>query len=280
LLQVTLPGYLKAGMETKAQLLSEKGLSISAKSWFVVVFIGQMLFAYYILMLYWRSAMAGNFEKWNSATPHFYIKGDIVGNIIFGLHVVVAAIITILGPLQLISKIRNYAPRFHRISGRIYIFSAFLISLAGLYLSWIKGSVGGLLGSIFISINASIIIVCAFFTIKNAMKRNISCHNQWAVHLFLGMSGVWLFRVFLMLWLAIFKAPVGFDPDTFTGPFLNALSVFVYIFPQVVVAFYFSAKRSQQPLPKWVFATLLFIITIATAVGIAAATMGMWLPRL
>lgn len=255
-------------------------MRLAVRSWFVVVFAGQMIFAYYILMLYWKSAMVGNLEKWNTATPHFYIKGDIIGNVVFGLHVAIAAIITILGPMQLIPKIRSYAPKFHRVSGRVYVFSAFIISIAGLYLTWIKGSVGGLVGSIVISINAAIIIVSAWFTIKNAIRRNISLHNQWAVHLFLGMSGVWLFRVFLMLWLAIFKAPVGFDPDTFTGPFLNALSVFVYIFPQVIVIFYFRAKRSGEPGLKWAFSALLFLITLGIGMGATAATMGMWLPRI
>jgi hypothetical protein len=280
IVSVRFAGLPDNNMKTPTHPLATRVLGIAARSWFVVVFIGQMIFAYYILMLYWRSAMVGNFEKWNSASPHFYIKGDIVGNLIFGLHVAIAAIITLLGPIQLISTIRSYAPRFHRISGRIYIFSAFIIAMAGLYLTWIKGSVGGLVGSIVISINASIIFVCAFFTIKNAIQRNIGKHNQWAVHLFLGMSGVWLFRVFLMLWLAIFKGPVGFDPKTFTGPFLNALSVFVYVFPQVIVAFYFQAKRSDKSLLKWTFAILLFLITIGIAIGTAVATMGLWLPRI
>lgn len=251
-----------------------------AQSWFVVVFLGQMIFAYYILMLYWKSAALGNLEKWNTATPHFYIKGDVIGNTIFGLHVALAAIITILGALQLIPQMRRYAPKFHRVSGRIYITSAFIISLTGLYLTWVKGSVGGFSGSVVITMNALIIMLCAFFTIRNAIQRNLAVHQQWAVHLFLAMSGVWLFRVFLMLWLLIHQAPVGFDPETFTGPFLDALGVFVYVFPQVIVALYFRAKKSGNPLSKWLFSIVLFLITLGTAVGVFAATMGLWLPRL
>ncbi len=266
-------------MKKQSQIVAERAMSLTVHSWFVLVFAGQMIFAYYILMLYWKSAMAGNLEKWNTATPHFYVPGDILGNMVFGLHVALAAIITIFGPMQLISKVRSYAPKFHRVTGRVYIFSAFIISLAGLYLTWIKGSVGGLVGSVVISINALIVMVCAFFTIKNAIRRNISSHNRWAVHLFLAVSGVWLFRVFLMLWLAIFKAPVGFDPKTFTGPFLNVLSVLVYVFPQVLVVFYFHVKQSRAPAPKWLFTILLFVITLGMALGIVAATLGLWLPR-
>ncbi len=267
-------------MAKKYSVLVTRIMDSIVKVWFLAVWIGQMLFAYYILMLYWKSTMLGNFEKWNTATPNFYIKGDLVGNTIFGLHVALAAIITILGPMQLISQLRRYAPIFHRVSGRIYIFSAFIISIAGLYLTWVKGSVGGPVGSVVISMNALIILGCAFLTIKNALLRNIDNHQRWAVHLFLAISGVWLFRVFLMLWLAIFKAPVGFDPETFTGPFLNALSVFVYVFPQLVVFFYFQAKKSRTPLIKAVFSILLLFITIGIVIGTVAATLGMWLPRL
>lgn len=264
----------------KNLIISTRVTNITVKFWFVAVFLGQMVFAYYVFMLYWKSAALGNFEKWNTATPHFYIKGDVLGNTIFGLHVMLAAIITIFGPLQLIKEVRINAPKFHRISGRVYIFSAFIISIAGLYLTWIKGSVGGIVGSYIISINALIIILCAFFSIKHAIHRNIPIHNKWAVHLFLAMSGVWLFRVFLMLWLAIHRAPVGFDPETFTGPFLNALGVFVYIFPQLAVWFYFYVMGSKNTFLKWAFSSLLFLITLGIGIGTFAATKGMWLPRL
>lgn len=269
-----------SAMKKQSQTVAIHFFRNITRFWFVVTYFGQLFFAYYILMLYWRSTALGHFEKWNTANPHFYIKGDITGNLIFGLHVALAAVITILGPLQLVTEIKNRVPRLHRISGRIYIFSAFLISIAGLYLTWVKGSVGGLFSAIGITINALIIIVSAYFTIRYAMQRNIKLHNQWAVHLLLAMSGVWLFRVFFMLWMIIHRAPVGFDPGTFTGPFLNALAIFVYILPQAIVALYFKAKFSGSPYKKWAFSLLLLLITIGIAIGSLGAIRGMWLPRI
>lgn len=266
-------------MTPKPQTAAIQVFKNVTRFWFVVTYVGQLIFAYYILMLYWKSAALGHLEKWNTAN-HFYIKDDIVGNLIFGLHVALAAVITILGPLQLIPGIRAKVPRLHRISGRIYIYSAFLISAAGLYLTWVRGAVGGLFSAIGISINGLLIIICAFFAIKYARQRNIRLHNQWAVHLLLAMSGVWLFRVFFMLWMVIHRAPVGFDPETFTGPFLNALAVFVYILPQAVVALYFKAKFSGAAGKKWAFSVLLLVITLSIAVGTFGAINGMWLPRI
>jgi hypothetical protein len=94
------------------------------------------------------------------------------------------------------------------------------------------------------------------------------------------MNGVWLFRVFFMFWMVINKGrPVGFDPDTFSGPALSVLGVLVYIFPQAVVAYYFQAKSSISRVNKLVFSVFISFITIAMTIGIITAIQGMWLPR-
>jgi hypothetical protein len=112
------------------------------------------------------------------------------------------------------------------------------------------------------------------------VQRKLSTHQQWAIRLFLAISGVWFFRVILMLWLVIHQAPVGFDPETFTGPFLNFLYVFVYILPQIFAEIYFRAKASTNARFKFSMALFLVVMTMGISVGIFAATLGMWLPVL
>lgn len=255
-------------------------LNNSVNIWFTIVILGQFIFALYILGLYGVNGIAGDFEKWNTATPHGYEKKDLYGNLFFGIHMLLAAIITIGGPIQLIKKIRNRFPKFHRINGRIYISSAFLISFAGLYLTWIRGSVGGLTGAIFITINGILIFICAFFTVKKAMAYKLKEHRKWAIRLFLAMSGVWFFRVFLMLWLAINKGPVGFDMKTFEGPALNILYTLCYIVPVMAIELYFRTKDSNNSKAKWALSTFVLVLSCCIAVGSFAATMGMWLPRI
>ncbi len=256
---------------------STKVLSRAVKFWFVIVLIGQVIFALYVFGLYGLSTINGEFEKWNTTAPHGYEADDLIGTIIFGVHVMLAGIITIGGPLQLMPQVRNRWPRLHRVNGRLYILAAFVISFAGLYLSWVKGSVGGLVGSIFITINAILILISAYYTITHAMRRTLDQHRRWAIRLFLCMSGVWLFRVLLMLWFAIFQGPYGFDPEAFEGPALNFLYICSYILPIIVVQWYFFAQesgRSQQLL----FASFLTVVTLGIAVGSIMATIGMWLP--
>jgi hypothetical protein len=259
--------------------MERKFFTITTKIWFILVFMGQLIFAYYILMLYWKSAIHGNYQKWNTAS-HNYINGDTIGNLVFGLHVAFAAIITIIGPLQFIPATRRAVPKLHRVCGRIYIFSAFLMAIGGLYMSWGRSITGGTTAAVIISANAIIVLVSAYFTIVNAIKRKIEVHQQWAIRLFVAVSGVWFFRVFFMLWVFIFKAPVGFDPVTFTGPFLVVLSISVYVFPQLFVQFYFAAKKTNKPSILWIFNFLLTLITIGTAIGIIIATLGLWIPRI
>lgn len=265
---------------TNSKITSPKLLKNSVNIWFAVVVIGQLLFALYILGLYGVSGLAGDFERWNKASPHGYVSKDIWGNVFFGVHMLLAAIITLGGPLQLMKKVRTKFPKFHRINGRIYIFSAFLISIAGLYLSWVRGSVGGLVGALFITANATIIMICAFYTVKFAMAKKLKVHRKWAMRLFLAMSGVWFFRVFLMLWLTIHQAPVGFDVESFEGPALNMLYTFSYILPVIFLEFYFRARANKPSKKNWGLSAFVWVLTACIAVGTFSATMGMWLPRL
>ena len=254
-------------------------LKVSTHILFVIIFIGQFVFALYILGLYGVSGIAGDFERWNTAAPHGYVKKDAIGNIFFGIHIALAAIITIGGPLQLIKKLRNKFRKIHKVVGRIYITSAFIISLAGFYLVWVRGSVGGLVGSIFISINGILIFICAYIALKKAVKKQFIEHQKWAIRLFLAMSGVWFFRVLLMLWLTIHNGPVGFNPVTFQGPALIFLYIMSYIFPVLVAEYYFR-KSKKSSFEKIKLAIFILIITVGVFVGTFSATMGLWLPRL
>ena len=76
------------------------------------------------------------------------------------------------------------------------------------------------------------------------------------------------------------SSPVGFDPENFTGPFLTILGLLVYIFPQVFFWGYFRARKSQSAGMKLQFSLLLLAVAAGMAVGIFAATMRMWLPKI
>ena len=113
------------------QAVAAKTLQWAVRSWFAIFFVGQAIFASYIILHYWWSAAQGRMERWNEATPHLYIEGAGFHNAVFALHIGIAALISLLGPLQLLPALRQYVPRFHRLSGRFYIFFAFAIGIDG-----------------------------------------------------------------------------------------------------------------------------------------------------
>lgn len=256
-------------------------LKLSAAGWFLVTVLGQLIFAIYIYGFYGRAALNGNFQAWNKVLPHGYIPGDTLGNMVISVHLFFAAAITLAGATQLTPQLRAYAPRLHRWTGRGYLGAAVLMSVSGLIMVWTRGAVGDLSQHIAISLNALMILVSAGLALRYAMTRRIDLHRRWALRLFLAVSGVWFFRIGLMLWIVLNQGPAGFDPKTFTGPFLSALAFGVYVLvPWTLLELYFRAQTTRKAIAQFAMAGGLTTISLLMMSGVAAATMLMWLPRL
>lgn len=108
------------------------------------------------------------------------------------------------------------------------------------------------------------------------MNFQLAEHRRWAIRLFLAVSGVWFFKVLLMLWLTIHQAPVGFNPDTFQGPALNMLYVLSYLFPIISAEYYFRATEKSKT-SQLLTGVFILIITLGLLIGTFSATMGLWL---
>lgn len=93
-----------------AQDLAGVVLRSAAGCWFFVTVIGQWLFVYYIVALYYASTLSGHFED----SKRGYTPGDPAGNLAFASHVVLAAVVAFGGLLQLIPQLRDCAIAVHR----------------------------------------------------------------------------------------------------------------------------------------------------------------------
>lgn len=260
--------------------IAGRALGAAAVFWFVVVVLGQLIFVGYIAGFYGRAALRGDFDAWNKVLPHGYVPGDTFGNAVLGAHLAFAIVITLGGALQLTPAIRRIAPRFHRWNGRVYLFSALLMSVGGFVMGLTRTTVGGLAQHIALDINAALILVFAALALRHAMARRFDAHRRWALRLFLAVSGVWFFRVGLMAWLLANQKPVGFDPVTFSGPFLIILAFAQYLLPLAVLELYFRARASTAAGPRLAMAAGLSLLTLVIAAGIVGASLMMWLPRL
>jgi hypothetical protein len=255
-------------------------LASAVKFWFLVTVTGQLIFALYIAALYGGATVRGDFEGWNKVMPHGHVAGDTAGNIAIGVHLLLALAIMLSGALQLVPQVRALAPALHRWNGRVYLGGAVVAGLTGLYMVWFRGTVGDVVQHIGTSVNALLILLFSGMALRLALKRDFPAHGRWALRLFLAVGGVWFFRVGLMFWLAVNGGPAGFDPQTFTGPFLSFLAYAQYLLPLAVLELYLRCRMRGGAAAQIVMAATLTGLTLAMSVGIAVATMGMWLPHM
>jgi len=254
-------------------------LKAASAAWLLVVIVGQLIFAAYVVRLYGTAAMAGQMERWNQVTPRAWLPDGTAGNIVFGSHVLFTVVVVVGGIVQLTPWLRRHAPALHRWNGRVYIVAAIALALGGTAMILTRGTVGSVWQQAATVINGAVILLCAGMAWQHARARRLAQHRRWALRLFLCVSGVFFFRIGLMAWLMAFRAPVGFDPKTFSGPFLTALAFAQFILPLLVLQLVFHAEATPKANVRVATVAVLIVVTALTAMGIVGATLSLWLPR-
>jgi uncharacterized membrane protein len=257
-----------------ANQLPEKVLDGAAKFWFFVATIGIWVFGLFVLIHFGGAAITGNIEKFNTG------DGSMLATLSILIHVVLASIVILAGPLQLIPIVRARFPRFHRWNGRVFVSVSLVVSLAGFVMLWTRDSIpGGKAMMIALNGLVFLVILSCWNTVKNARARQLVEHRKWALRLFLVVNAGWFFRVGLVAWSMVL-GPVGFNPETFEGPFIQVMAFAQYMIPLAVLEMYFRAQNSQSGMKKSLFAGFLVLSTLVMAAGIFGAAMGMWLPHI
>ena len=252
-------------------------LKATTRLLFGVAIGGQLLFLIYIISFYGATVMERTYEKWNEVMHNGFIAGDVVGNFFLVLHIFLAAIITLGGPLQFIPQLRTHFPSFHKRNGRIYILTAFLISIAGLYMVHTRGVIGGNLMALGNTINASLIMIFSVLTWRTAIKKEFIKHRRWALRTFLVVSGVWFFRVGFGLWIFLNGGSAPGSTEQLTGPFDQFLAIARALLPLAMLELYFFAKKNTGKLGKFIMAGSLVVLTILLGAGIFMAAMIFWI---
>ncbi len=258
--------------------IADETLEATARSWFYVAISGQVMQAAYVTWFYGGAALQGRVDAWDRILSRGYVRGDAAGNLAVIVHLLAAVILVIGGAMQFIPAIRDRAPRLHRWTGRIYLVTAVAASLAGLYMTWIRGTRGDVSQHVGGSLNAFLIMLFAFLALRTAIDRRFVAHRRWVLRLFMVVSGSWFYRVGLFLWIVVNEGPVGFDLETFRGPALTFLSFANSLIPLAVLELYLYVRTRAAARGRLAMAAALFILTVAMGIGICAATMGMWLP--
>ncbi|WP_447765013.1 DUF2306 domain-containing protein [Sphingopyxis panaciterrae] len=252
-------------------------LGRSAVFCYLTIAAGQLLFTAFILLYYYPSALSGDFAAWNNKPLiKGFVAGDTAGNLFFAVHVLMAAVITLGGLVQLVPAIRGRRPAIHRWNGRVYLLSALALALGGLWMTWGRGTWLNYIGAIGITLDALLILAFAALAWRAARERRFVDHRRWAIRLFAVASAVWFMRVGYMAWgLATGGAGIGKAMD---GPFDLFLAFANSLLPLAIAELYLRAGAHGTAAAKKGVAALLGLCGLVILAGSAGAWMVMWGP--
>ncbi|NMP32784.1 DUF2306 domain-containing protein [Thalassotalea sp. M1531] len=264
--------FAKQSLTNKS--LANKSLKYTTTFWFVTTLIGQWFFFYYIMGFYGVSVINDNMEYWNVVFERFgvtpYREGDSSGNIVFAAHAIGAGIVAFGGALQLIPKIRNNFPKFHKFNGYAYLTTVFCLALSGFYLVWIRNPEPIGLSEIGTTINGFLILSFAYLTVRLAIKREIATHRKWAMRLFFVSNAQYTLRLGTFSYLVTGNM-LGMNP-AFGDPFFYMWTFGCYVLPLIVLQLYFYANEKRVNSVKYITSGLLFVITILMILGMVGYT--------
>jgi uncharacterized membrane protein len=254
--------------------IADTALSVAGRLWFTVALIGQWAFVYYIANFYGPSTLTGHFQSWtrNSNLVKGYVVGDTAGNVFFGAHALMAAVIAFGGAIQLIPRIRTRAIAVHRWNGRLFMLTALGVALSGLYLIWVRGSSPTFLGAMATSLNGALIIACVALAWRAALDHKITAHRRWALRAYLVANGQWFFRV------GVFA--VAMLDRKLVEPFFMMWGFGCTLVPLAVLEIYLRTRDSGGPGGRLAMACGLAVLSGLTALGIVGVYLAMWRPLL
>lgn len=258
--------------------VAQRLLKRSGALWFLAVVAGQWLFVYYILAAYMPPTLSGAWESWDdTGLIHGFIEGDWPGNLGFISHVLLAAVITLGGTLQLIPQLRQRLPVVHRWTGRTFLAASVFMAVGGIALIWGRGTRLNDVTGMATTLDGILILVAAGFALYNIRMRRIDRHRRWAMRLFIFVSGVWYLRVGYMAWgIATGGAGIG---DRMNGPVDYAMAYACFLLPWAVLELYLQASDSRSVAAKLVMAGGMVAAAAITALGVFGAWLVMWSPH-
>jgi len=126
-----------------------------------------------------------------------------------------------------------------------------------------------------------LILICAALALRYAIARDFATHRRWALRLYLVVSASLFIRAAsILLPLVPVGGPFGFDSSTFKGPFLTELTYAQYLVPLAILELYLRTQAKPGAARRFAMAAALFVVTLALGVGIATASVGIFLPHI
>lgn len=130
------------------------------------------------------------------------------------LHAAPGGLALLLSPVQLVARVRDRAPRVHRVVGRIALVAIGVGGVAGLALSTV--SLAGPQGTAGFGTLAVLWVTCAALGLRAILRGDVAAHRRWMIRTFaLTYAGVTL-RLWLIVLIPLldgdFMAAYRFTP--------------------------------------------------------------------
>ena len=244
-----------------ALLLRWSGGLLVAAAW-----ASAALFGTYIVFFYAGAIAAGTPAQWNANLPGLFVAGAAAGTAGIALHFAAGGIVLLLGPIQLIGRIRRSAPAVHRWLGRVYVLAAFLAGLGGLAFILANRTIGGAAMDIGFGGYGALMLLAPAQAYRHARARRFGRHRAWAIRLFALAIGSWLYRMDYGFWI-LFTGGIGHTPD-YRGWF-DLVMDFAFYLPNLAAAEAFIRARAAPHRPALQAASALLLAGLAGFIALA-----------
>ena len=255
-----------------AALLRWSGGLLVAAAW-----ASAALFGVYIVFFYAGAIAAGTPAQWNANLPGLFVPRAATATAGIALHFAAGGIVLLLGPIQLIGRIRRAAPAWHRWLGRLYVLAAFLAGLGGIAFILASGTIGGAAMDLGFGGYGALMLLASVQTYRHARARRFDRHRAWAIRLFALAIGSWLYRMDYGFWI-LFTGGVGHSPD-YRGGF-DLVMDFAFYLPNLAAAEAFIRARAAPGRPALQVGAAALLAGLAGFIALATFQFAQlyWLP--
>jgi len=164
---------------------------------------------------------------------------DLLWNIFFYLHIILGGLALMIGWSQFSTRFRKRQMNWHRQIGKIYVISALISGLSGLYIAFF--ATGGLISIVgFLSL-AIIWLYTTGMAFRAIKKGNIRRHQELMIYSYAACFAA----VTLRLWMPILI-------PLYAGEFIPAYRIVAWLswVPNLIVAYFIVRRLSKRILAK------------------------------
>ena len=250
---------------------SEGSPSFKISLWLLTsaVWVAALLFASFTIFHY---VLSDHSKTWDETDPGLYRKQQPVANYLILFHFLGGIFLMLIGPIQLISTIRQRFLLFHRWTGRVYILASIMASgCATLFVLMYGTSRGNVHENVGNVIFGSAAFLCAIQSYRHAaITKKIECHKLWSWRLYAVIFGAVLYRLYVVVYYAF----VFFTPWNGNEFIYNAL-YYALTLPNLAVVELIWRQQGKRLHAQWLVLCTLFVVTTC-----AMVTFYSWLPAM